>query len=798
MPPDAALEREAIGLVEDLLDLDSNARTEALDTRTEGRPDLRRRVEAILRAADTDTLRTGAAVDAVEEPEPPERIGAYRIMERIGRGGMGSVYRAERASGDFEHAVAVKIIKPGLLSDALIERFRRERQTMASLRHPNIAQLYDGGETADGSPYIIMELVDGLPLMDWVAANKPARETRQTLFEAICEATAFAHRNLIVHRDLTPANVLVTREGQPKLIDFGISRPAGETRAAPAGDAVELTDLSMTPGYAAPERTTSADVSTSADIYALGRLLLVLIPPEPEPADRELRAIALKASAASPLDRYATADALAADVRAWRTHRPVAAIGGGRAYAVRKFLRRYRVGAALAGGLAAALIGGLVFTTVANIRAEAARRDAERRFEETRAIAKTMLFDVYDEVSQTAGSTRARAMLARTGLEYLDALAADVTAPLDVRIEAVRGYIRLSQVTGGGEAAQLGRLSDAGELLSDAERIITELRAQHPENREVLKAFGALRIEQAAQNIYNKNEVDLARRQAVEAIEAVRSFATQDVDAARIYASALYAEGDSYGWNDDYAGALPYHQQAEAFIAALPEAFQREREILMVRSANVRLLGESNHRQGNVEAARLALDRAVEINRSLLAANLDNPSLIRKLSQSLWYRAVVHRTNGRDQEARASIDEAVALANRLRERDPDDAGGIQMFAITGEVQAQVLTDLGRAADGRRVGEQVIDAHRRLVELADNAAGARRSMAQALRTRGGNAYNAGQYSLACQDWVEARDMFRQLDTEGVLSEFDRNGAYAEMIRFIAAACDPPRRGLGDEV
>ena len=223
---DPKLEREVLALFERLLDVPASEQAEWIASQSANRPELRDRLTAMQRASQRDRLRTGGVTDELTEDDVlPDRIGAYRIIERIGRGGMGSVYRGVRVTGDFTHEVAIKVIKPGLLSEALVERFRRERQTHANLTHPNIAQLLDGGETGNGQPYIVMELVDGLPLLAWAENSGLAGAQRFDVFLEICSAVAFAHRNLVIHRDLTPSNVLVTPEGRIKLIDFGISKP---------------------------------------------------------------------------------------------------------------------------------------------------------------------------------------------------------------------------------------------------------------------------------------------------------------------------------------------------------------------------------------------------------------------------------------------------------------------------------------------------------------------------------------------------------------------------------------------
>jgi serine/threonine-protein kinase len=795
---DPALDREAIALFERMLDVPETERAAWIDARTTGRPELRNRLTALRDGDRLASLHTGGAADDADLDEPPARIGAYRIAERIGRGGMGSVYRGERDIGDFAHEVAIKVIRPGLLGERLIARFGHERATLARLRHPNIAQLYDGGQTGDGAPFLVMEFVDGPPLLEWVAAHPPDRATRQRLFGEICAAVAFAHGHLIVHRDLTPSNILITGEGIPKLIDFGIAKPADVAAdiARDIGDAgASLASLSLTPGYAAPERTTGAAVTTAADIYSLGRLLERLIPPEPW--DRELRAIVARASAATPGDRYPTVDALRADVEAWREGRPVAAMGGGGRYVAGKFLRRHRWSVAGAAIALVLLLSAFTLTILAQQREARARAEAERRFEQTRGIAKAMLFEVYDEVSRTPGSTRARAMLARVAMRHLDTLAADANAPSAVRLETARGYVRLAQVVGGGQSSQLGLTRDSDALLARAAALLATLEAGHGGEPAFRTAKASLLVEQAGANLYNNNAVTQARAQAIAAQALVRPLAMRDAEAAATYALAIQTEGDSYGWDDDYVRARPFFHQAERLIAGLPANIAADRRILSVRSGNLRLLAEASHKLKADDAAVTAIDRAVAINRQLIARAPDTPALVRKLITSLWYRAVLLRALERDPLARASIDEAVTLARSAMARDPSDAGAAHLFAITGEVSAQVRADAGDPAASLAISDEVIAAHHRLVALSGNAAGPRRSMASALRTRGGNLYNLRDYPRACSAWREGVATLAALEREGTLTETDRANGLPDMRRLVAQSCEggPPRQGSG---
>ncbi len=786
---DPKLERRVLDLFQVLLDLPAEERVAWVEAHSDIDSPLRTRLIAMLAGDKIANMRTGGVGDLIDDERLPERIGAYRITGLIGQGGMGAVYRGERMAGDFDHVAAIKLIRPGALSDALVERFQRERQTLASLSHPNIARLFDGGATDKGDPYIVMEYIDGEPLGTWIAEGSASRAERTALFLDICSAVGFAHQNLIVHRDITPSNILVAKDGTAKLIDFGIARPPVADNEAPPSPKKSLAGLSLTPGYAAPERLAGEAATTLSDVYSLGILLDRLLE-----SDDDLRAIITQASATDPADRYPSVDALADDVKAWRDGEVVTARKGGKRYAVGKFVARHRIGVAASGLAVLLLIGALVATLVANQRAEMARASAEKRFAQTRSIAKTMLFDVYNEVSKTPGGTKARELLARTGLTYLDTLATDKSAPIDVRTEVAMGYVRLSQVVGGGQASQLGKLADGNVLVAKAENMLATIPVDQRGSKPVARAFAEVLIQQSGNDLYNNNEIKRARAEAIEAQRILLPFARQDEDSARLYATAVQAEGDSHAWDDNFVKARSIHQRAEAFIVSLPPKLRDSSGVTKARSANMRLLAESMHQMKDDVGAINAVDRAVALNEALLKAVPDDPSILRKVAASLWYRAVLLRESKRDVAAAASINRAVALARTMQARDPDDKGALNLFALTAEVQAQVLADAGRFTESYAVSDDVIAAHRRLVELAGDAPGALRSMATATDTRGGNFYNGGAYARACEAWGDALAIYKKLEKRGVLSEFDRKNGLVQLPARIAATCNPPRKGL----
>ncbi len=462
---DPKLERRVLDLFQLLLDLPPGERVAWVEAHSDINSPLRTRLMAMLAGDRLANLRTGGVGDMINDERLPERIGAYRITDLIGQGGMGAVYRGERMTGDFDHVAAIKLIRPGVLSDALVERFQRERQTLASLSHPNIARLFDGGATEKGDPYIVMEYVDGVPLGKWIETSAASKAERTALFLDICAAVSFAHQNLIVHRDITPSNILVAKDGTAKLIDFGIARPPVEDVDTASSTKKSLEGLSLTPGYAAPERIAGEAATTLSDVYSLG-ILLDRLPNDA--IDADLTAIIAKASATEPTDRYSSVDALADDVKAWRDGNVVAARIGGKRYAAGKFVGRHKISVG-AGALAVLfLFGALVTTLVANTRAEAARIEAERRFGELRSLAGYMVFDLNDDLARTVGNAGARRSLVGKAQVYLSALAATPDATADIKLEAARGLISLARVQGVPTGPNFGDHEQARQNLSDA------------------------------------------------------------------------------------------------------------------------------------------------------------------------------------------------------------------------------------------------------------------------------------------------------------------------------------------
>jgi Tol biopolymer transport system component/serine/threonine protein kinase len=275
------------------------------------------------------------------------RFGPYKLVEVIGTGGMGSVYRARRADEEFEKEVAVKVLRRGLDLDYVVRHFRLERQIMASLDHPNIARLLDGGTTEDGLPYFVMEYIRGKPVTTYCRERRLGTRERLALFRTVCEAVEFAHKQGVVHRDIKPGNILVTANGTPKLLDFGIAKILNPEQMPHAGEPIITVTPALTPEYASPEQMIGAPVTEASDVYSLGVLLCELLtgrrPGESPPnagVPREVDDIVRMAVQVNPAHRYATAGPLGADVGNYLNGLPVRARQGHAAYRASKFLRR--------------------------------------------------------------------------------------------------------------------------------------------------------------------------------------------------------------------------------------------------------------------------------------------------------------------------------------------------------------------------------------------------------------------------------------------------------------------------
>jgi eukaryotic-like serine/threonine-protein kinase len=486
-------------------------------------PELRNEVQGLLAAdrelasrkfLDGDLVAVTARVLANAEFKHEltgTNIGPYRIVREIARGGMGTVYRAERE--DFQQQVALKIINRGMETEEVIRRFKREREVLAGLNHPNIARLFDGGATEDGRPFLVMEIVEGLPITEFCDRHRLDLGQRLAVFLKVCAAVSFAHQSLIVHRDLKPGNILVASDGEPKLLDFGIAKlltPDANSDTTQTGFHL------LTPEYASPEQIRGARITTASDVYSLGILLYKLLThtfpydirnrapleiirivceTEPRrPSDAvapaghcntfskqslkgDLDNILLKALRKDPADRYSSTEQLTEDLRRHLAGLPVIARPPTFGYQAGKFLLRNRLRLAAATVSLFALFIGLSATIWQARVAKHERARAEKQFNNVRSLANTLLTDFDEEIGNLPGAYPIRIKLARASSAYLEGLAREANDPA-VLTELAEAHRHLADIYG----FSLGDVEEANKQARSSVEIARRVIALSPDD----------------------------------------------------------------------------------------------------------------------------------------------------------------------------------------------------------------------------------------------------------------------------------------------------------------------------
>jgi len=448
-------------------------------------------------------LFEGLAGTGTEAPAP-ERIGPYRVLRQLGRGGMGEVLLGERADGLFEQRVAIKLLRPGMASDEILQRFSRERRILARLEHPHIARLLDGGAAEDGRPYFVMELVEGEPITDYCRTRDLPVDERLRLLQDCCDAIAAAHRNLVVHRDLKPSNVLVTQDGEVKLLDFGIAKLLGPEDTGEVAAETRTEMRLLTPAYAAPEQILGEPVTTATDVWALGALAYELLtgtlpqkregrsasalaaavaddvterPSQrvareplgalpllrPTEGDRrrltkrlrgDLDNVLLAALRRVPERRYGSVTAFAGDLRRHREGQPIKARPDTFGYRVGKFVRRNRIGVAAGVLVLASLVTGIAVAVWQARRAEANAKTAAAAARRAEGVKEFLigLFEVADPEQASGGSITASELLDQAGKR----LETELSSEPDIQADLLEAVARIDK--------GLGRLDTAEDL----------------------------------------------------------------------------------------------------------------------------------------------------------------------------------------------------------------------------------------------------------------------------------------------------------------------------------------------
>jgi serine/threonine-protein kinase len=691
-----------------------------------------------------------------------QRIGPYRVVREIGRGGMGAVYLAVRADEEFDQRVALKLVGTGSAAE-IVRRFRAERQILAHLDHPNIAKLLDGGTAEDGRPYFVMEYVEGRPI-DEVAGALPLRE-RLALFREVCAAVHFAHQNLVVHRDLKPANVLVTAEGVPKLLDFGIAKLLDPRQTDPGLS--ELGLRPMTLKFASPEQVGGMPVTTASDVYALGGLLHVLLtgrsPYSVAADDRQaleraitqgetvrpsqaverredarrlagdLDTIVLRAMDLKPDRRYASAEQLAADVQRYLDGLPVLARKDTAGYRLGKFVRRHKAGVAAAAAVLLLILGFSVTVTLL-------LRRAERERDRANAFSR-FLADLFEKAGPS--QSRGEPITAR---EVLDRGQRQIAKELKAAPESRASLME----TMGRVYRSLGLFEPARSLLEESLRI----RRQTLGNDHLDVASNLLNLALVLQETGKRTEAEPLIKEALEIYRRHGATATRD------YAAGLNNLGGLLEERGDYAGAEALYGEALSLKQSFPGGDEE-----VARAYNN--LGELSYKRGDNTAAEFYLRKALAMRRRLLGGE-PHPDV----ATSLNNLASLLEAKGERAEAEKLYREVLAMRRRLFDsHHPKVAASLSNLAF-------VLLAEGRPAEAELFAREALsitppDHPNRAVFL--------RHLAAALvgQGKGREAELSAREALSIFQAVKRGSRWRKPDAESVLGScLVAEGRFAE--------------------
>lgn len=690
--------------------------------------DVREEVQSLLAAHDEPGEFLDQNVWQLIDSHQAERlegatIGPYRIVRQLGHGGMGTVFLATRDTEEFEQRVAIKLVRGG---ESLVQRFRKERQILAALEHPNIARLIDGGTTQDGLPYLVMEYVEGTPIDEY--CRKCTLPEKLRLFLELCNAVQYAHQSLIIHRDIKPANVLVTADGTPKLLDFGIARLASpDTNPEAPGTRI------MTPEYASPEQLLGRVVTTATDVYSLGLLLFELLtgqtpfaaetrmPDSEAPApsvvakSRALRGdlddIVLAALENHPAQRYGSVEKLADDVRRHLSGHPITARRATFGYHAAKFIRRNKL------SVGAALVIAIV-TVVAFVATLHQKRLAEERFDEVRSLARSVVFELHDAIAPLPGSTAARELLVRRALGYLDRLGKEAAHNRPLQMELAGAYLKIGDVQGLPYSPNLGDTAGAKVSYTKALSLATAVFEDDPDDvaARTLLADANDRLGFIEQRALHWTEA-LQRHEAARVIrEALPHDTAREIALARTWS----AIGDCRYIGDktlpaELVRGTP-RQAYEAALAIVARVPNNKDTLKEKARAHQRLGGyHSGTRERDLalalrhhEAALQALEQRSKLDPADAVAR-------RNWADQFIMKATAHNMMGDGAAALASTQQGLDVLTQLAAADPKNVEAQHDLAFAYGEQGSAYRNLGRYRESVRTYERAAAIYQKLLE-----------------------------------------------------------------------------------
>ena len=730
------------------LELGPADRAAFLDARCASQPRLRAELTSLLAAHERagDFLEWNPGPRTEPADQSGRTVGGFTLVELIGRGGMGAVYRAVRADGEFTQRVAVKMIDTSLTSAETLRRFKAERQILAVLNHPHIVAFLDGGLSPDGQGYLVMEFVEGVPLSRHAAERGLPLTERLRLFQRVCAAVQYAHQHGVVHRDLKPANILVTADGMPKVLDFGIAKLL-DTSGVLVDATLAGAHGALTPNYSSPEQLRGAPVTTASDLYTLGVLLYELVtggrpyetadkpldevlqlvtlqdPPRPSatrcslPYDPrvlrgDLDAIVLKAMSKEPERRYASAQELSDDIGRALDGRPVVAREPSVRYLVTRAARRHRTAVAAGGVAVTALVAALGFSLWQRHLAIVERDRAAARFSDVRQLANALVFKIDDSVARLPDSMPVQRDIVSEALTYLERLSRDSARDAGLTLEMARAYHRIGDLQGNQSLPNLGDRNGALTSYRKAIELLRPLAAQPRAPRDAVLELGRVDLAFATvARVTGERDAALAALHDATrtAEDLLRGNATAD-DAWRLMGSAEFTSATMTTGDE----SLVHWRQAGAVFARLlaqkPDDPDRERNVALVE----KYLGSLSEDRGDFAAALEHHSRALELDEKRFNTQPSNRSVQFDLAIDLGGVANAHWHTGHRQEAVAEYERTLHIREGLADADPNDVLSRSRVAFVHSRLAALYGEMGHTV-------QALDHAREAAHLGESMA-----------------------------------------------------------------------------
>lgn len=790
-------ERTALKVFFEAVDLEASARLDWIAKACGGDAELLARVIALMEA-DSELTSLAAQIEGGPTELPPDVLGVYRLDELIGAGGMGSVYRAQRADGLFDQTVAIKFMRTKRGALDLGPLIDAERRALARMDHESIARILDGGVTEGGLSYLVMEYVAGVPLDEDCEVRAVSVAERVARVRQVAGALAHAHQSRIVHCDVKPSNILVTPGGRAKLIDFGIAR-LQEVATAEGLDGV-------TRAYASPERCRKQTATLADDVYSLAVTLYQLLAgrlPWTEPGrpdldaapdvlvidgaarnPDDLAAILKKALSPNAGERYRSIDAFDADLARWEGFHAVSAQPRTFVYLARRFAQR-RPGslASIVGGLGATFAALGVITHL-YFAAEDSRRNADQRFTELRNLAGFMIFDLNTQLEQVPGATPARLAMSERAQVYLDALGASAGSNAALKAEAATGLVRLAEVQGVPSRPNLGLGEKAVENLEHALAMLDGLVEASPNDTALRLTRGrALYFLAVSKGAYAQDvaaQKDLAQRAEPDMLAVVATPGTAPLgEVNSLLIGVRMTIADALETGGDNAAALALRESEEARLKSLTLAEREGMDFDFDAGRIAALLGDSYYYAGRIPDSQAAYERA--------AAHFSNgivkSPLNRRLLTGLHYahyslsstRADLGDLPGGLREA----EESMEVAERLLAWDPTDRLAQQLAETSQGQIALMLSANGRPGDALKIVEQQLESYRAYAAAHPEDGDAQRRVAVPMRGRAEMIFDLRGRAAGCKALQEAKAAWASVEAKWGLTDFDREIDLAQL-------------------